>query len=88
MSDDTDNIFVYLKEIPSEMSVAIVLFIILLCLCCFKDCCCSLWIDRRASNRLRRLENIQRETQEMETIHSLERRNSRINPPPCRGVNV
>ena len=85
MGDDTKNIFVYLKELPSEISAGFIIFIILLCLCCFKDCFCSMWVDRRATQRLRRLQRIQQETQEIEVIRSLERRNP---PPSSRGVQV
>ncbi len=38
MNNDTSNIFVYLKELPTEISAGFIIFIILLCLCCFKDC--------------------------------------------------
>jgi len=74
--DDTNSIFVYLKEIPSELSVGIVLFILLCCLCSCRSCICDCISDRRAERRIRRLERIQRETQEIEFIRSFKRRNT------------
>lgn len=87
MSNDTESIFLFIEKLPTEVTISIVILIFLCCFCTCKDCICDFIRDRRASRRIRRLEEINIEKQEMDIIQSLERRTSR-NPPSSRGVQV
>lgn len=72
MSDE-NTFFVFIESLPTELTISIV-FLILLCFCCCaKDFIICCWRERRASQRIKKLERLKKETEEIEIVRSIEK---------------
>lgn len=78
----SESIFVFIESLPSEVTISVILIVVLCFCCCIKDFLICCWRERRASNRMRRLQRLKNDAEEIEIIRSLESSISRDRRPP------
>ena len=78
----SESIFVFIESLPSEVTISVILIVVLCFCCCIKDFLICCWRERRASNRMRRLQRLKSDAEEIEIIRSLESSISRDRRPP------
>ena len=80
----SESLVVLIESLPSELTISVVILLVLCFCCCIKDFLICCYRERRASARMRRLQRLKTEAEEIEIIRSLESSISRERKPPPR----
>ena len=78
----SEPLVVLIESLPSELTISVVILLVLCFCCCIKDFLICCYRERRVSNRMRRLQRLKSDAEEIDIIRSLESSISRDRRPP------